>query len=159
MKFKRCDDINEHHIDNYTKYTWYGKKEIPNVILTLSNKIIDNDEHVIYLDNLIDYYEEYNTTTGWKVVLVLALMSPQIYELLTKPCIKYYTQAENFWRNADTMNDESFIEPIHHFTNMSIKHKLSAEGDPTRWYITLWNDPVTISKPKSKETKIENVEL
>lgn len=152
--------MNENIVENYPKYTWYSKKEIPNIVLTLSNKLSDINDNTqeIYFDNLINYYEEYNTTTGgWKVVLVVALMSPTIYELLTKKYRCYYTQTYNFWRNATTGKDESFIEPQHRFTNMSIKHKLTAEGDATRWYITLWNDKLEISKPK--EIKIENVEL
>ena len=160
MEFKKYDYINENIADNYSKYTWYGKKEIPNIVLTLSNKSFNTDDNIqeIYFDNLTNYYEEYNTTIGgWKVVLVVALMSPTIYELLTKKYQYYYTQAYNFWRNAITGKDESFIEPQHRFTNMSIKHKLAAKGDAARWYITLWNDKLEIPEPK--EIKIENVEL
>ena len=145
MKFKRYDSANEHRSDNYIKYTWYGKKEVPNIVLTLSNKILDSeDEHSIYLDSLTNYFEEYNTKTGWKVVIVLPLMTPQVYELLTQPYKTYYTQAKNFWRNSNTGEDEAFIEPIYRFTNISIKHKLCAKGEPAVWYITLWNDKAEI---------------
>ena len=88
--------------------------------------------------------EEYNTKTGWKVVIVLPLMTPQVYELLTQPYKTYYTQAKNFWRNSNTGEDEAFIEPIYRFTNISIKHKLCAKGEPAVWYITLWNDKAEI---------------
>ena len=162
--FERFDANNQETYphNDFPKEKWYGKKEIPNIILTLCEgwapELKECPKRIIYFDVLRNYYEEYNSNTGWKVVLDSALMSPSVYEAITDRKYKvFYTQAHNFWRNEKTGKDEGFIEPPRKFNKISIKHKLKCGGDPTDWYIMLWNEhPITSEKP---DIPLEDVKL
>lgn len=139
------------------KQNWYGKKEVPNIHLTVIN-ILDDKEQEFYIDILTQYYEEYDTVTGWKVVLELPLMSFEIYEALTSfKNQRYITQVDNWWRNSENGRDKRFLEPKIRFNQMRIEHKTSFVGDPCRWYITLWNernDAPKVNIPELKEVAL-----
>lgn len=158
--FKRLDIENdEHPIQKYPRENWYGKKEIPNILLTAYDRLWDSKEkREIYFDQLTQYYEEYDSSTGWKVVLEMPVLSPKVYELLTRyHWSKWTTRADNLWRSAQTGQDEAFIEPEINFNRFKIEHKLQCEGDPTRWYITLWNEHETT--PPKEPVKLKEVDL
>lgn len=158
--FKRLDIENdEHPVQKYSRENWYGKKEVPNILLTTYDRLWDSKEkREIYFDQLTQYYEEYDSSTGWKVVLEMPILSPKVYELLTRyHWLKWTTRADNFWRNSKTGKDEAFIEPEIKFNHFRIEHKLQCEGDPARWYITLWNER-EITPPK-EPAKLKEVDL
>lgn len=158
--FKRLDITdNEHPTQKHSRENWYGKKEIPNVLLTVYDRLWDSKEkREVYFDQLTQYYEKYDSNTGWTVVLEMPVLSPKVYELLTrKHWSRWTTQADNFWRSAKTGEDEAFIEPEINFNRFKIEHKLQCEGDPTRWYITLWNKQ-EITSPK-EPAKLKEVNL
>jgi hypothetical protein len=158
--FNRLDIENdEHPIQKYPRENWYGKKEIPNILLTVYDRLWDSKEkHEVYFDQLTQYYEKYDSKTGWKIVLEMSLLSPKVYALLTRHhWLRWTTQADNFWRSAETGKDEAFIEPEINFNRFKIEHKLQCEGDPTRWYITLWNERETM--PSKEPAKLKEVDL
>lgn len=160
--FERFDYTNdEFPSKKYPIQTWYGKKEVPNVLLTLYSGFSgceDCKKNEIYLDILTQYYEEYDTITGWKIVMEMPVMSPKVYELLTqKKYVHYSTKADDFWRSQATGKDEGFTEPERYFDQMRIEYKLTAVGDPARWYITLWQNREKI--PPKEPATIKEVKL
>lgn len=157
--FERFDaDNDEFPSQKYPQQAWYGKKEIPNVLLTVYDKMWDaTEKHEIYFDILTQYYEEYDSEYGWKIVIELPLMSPKVYELLTQRWSKYSLRADNFWRSQKTGKDEGFIEPEHIFNRFKIEHKLQCDGNPTQWYMTFWKE-TDISERKAP-AKLKEVDL
>lgn len=159
--FERFDTNNNPH-NTYVHEKWYGKKEVPNVALTLcENTFKDEPNKTIYFDTIRKYYEEYDNEKGWKIVLDCALMSPSLYEIITNSKYKvFYVQIDNYWRNMNNGEDEGYIEPRKTFNRMSIKHKLEEAGEFTDWYITLWNEPSTpIPISKKSVMSLEDVKL
>lgn len=141
----------------------FGKKEIPNVKILIYERLplyneTNNPSKEVFLDCLTGYFEEFDSSTGWKVVLESALMSPKDYEILTNSLHMHYTtQAEEIWRSQKTGKDIGFEAPVHKFNHMSIKHKVKAEGDPAHWYITFWNEYEAPEKPK--DVSLERPEI
>ena len=135
---------------------WYCKNSVPNVRLTVVDGTDAQQE--FYIDKLIQYYEEYSTTDGWRVVLESPLMSFDMYKAITsfnKP--RYILQSDNWWRNLETGKDQRFLESPIRFNQVKIEHKTSASGDPCRWYITFWNEHNITSK--NEDSKLKEVEL
>lgn len=155
--FEIFDYKNEDKVgDKYAKEEWYGKKEVPNILLTIYKN--EKNYSTVYFDILKQYYESYDNINGWKVIMELSLMSINAYEAMTEIGVqRYTTQADNFWRKEKTGKDVNFIEHILYFNKLKIEHKLTAEGNPTNWYITLWNEKPEITKyecPTLKEVKL-----
>ena len=136
---------------------WYGKKEVPNIILTLVDFFDTKEPKKILLSVVTQYYESYDSEKGWKAVIELPLLSPAIYERLTCQYRRYEIELENYWRSNDTGKDEGFHEPVKYFDHMRIEHKLSCEGDPAKWYITLWQDRE--KTPPKQPATLKEVEL
>ena len=143
-------DINDHLFeDKIIEQKRFYKKEVPNVLLTVGDRYI-------YLDNITNYYEEYNSTYGWKVVMTIKGISLKDYFHLTQLFNRYTIQTDEIYRNGSTGKDERFLSPKKIFNCFSIKHKVSVEGETATYYITLWNKPFNIIH---ENTKLENAEL
>lgn len=129
----------------------YGAKEVPNVKVTL----YDNELKPIgsFINNaLVNFYEEINSDEkDSKMILVSALLSPQIIDLLRTYAYAYHVETEEIWRNVKTGKDTFFRGPKRIYKHMKMRYQLAGEnGNSARWYIIFYNKPHQI-KEKNPE--------
>lgn len=139
--FEQWDYEHNNPIEKYVKQDLYTQKEIPNVILTLQSN--SGIKHTISFSCLTEYYEEFDSENGWRIILTTIAMNLENYQLLTQEnYASYSSQAFNFWKNMITGKEESYIEPEHFCSRLSIEHELNTETVDDRastWIITLYN--------------------
>lgn len=135
-----------------------GQMTIPNVrinCLDFDDGLTLKRADSIFLNSLEGYYEEYNSRTGWKVILSTQTLALENYELLTKYS-HFSIDTEEIYR--DTNNNDIKISNYRcGFNNITIQHKLYCDGEPTVWYITLFRKPYEYKEPPKKDEKPKSV--
>ena len=115
---------------------FYGQRDVPNITLICIN---EGKSQEIFFDSVVTFVEDYDNRGYFKIEIDLPLFSPEIYETLTSQWNKFEVHTQEHWKSIDTLKDEEF-NFVRHFNRLKITRKLTQEGDPTRWHITLWKE-------------------
>lgn len=127
----------------------FGEKEVPNVKITLYNS-----EHKeigsFFNDSVVSFYEEITGPLDNKMIIVFALLSPKILNLLRQYAYTYQVETEEIWRNSKTGKDQFFMGPVRIYHHIKLSYQTSADGDPACWYLILYNEKKELPVKKVK---------
>ena len=145
--YKEYDYCNE---GSLIRKDWnsFGLKEVPNVKITLYSP-----EHKevgsFFNDSVVSFYEEIGPLDD-KMIIVFALLSPKIIDLFHQYAYTYQVETEEIWRNSKTGKDQFFIGPVRVYHHIKLRYQTNADGDPTRWYLILYNEKKELPIKKAK---------
>ena len=150
MSYKEMseEDVREISLEK-TKYG-FGEKEVPNIQLNL----YDSENHVInsfFIDSLTGYYEEFKKPGNTKkIILRVAILSPEILDALRQSCRRYGITTYEIWRSQKTGKDRFYKCEERFFYKLKVQYELAPEGDPTEWFLT-FSTKAEKYKPKERE--------
>lgn len=150
MSYKEIseEDIREIYLEK-TKYG-FGEKEVPNIQLNL----YDNESHILnsfFIDTLTGYYEEFKKPGNiTKIILRVAILSPEMLDVLRQGCYRYGLTTYEIWRSQKTGKDHFYKCEERSFNEIKVQYELSSEGDPTDWLLT-FSTKASKFKPKERE--------
>ena len=136
MAYKEMSEEDAREINlEKTKYG-FGEKEVPNIQLNL----YDSENHVLnsfFIDTLSGYYEEFkNPGNDRKIILRVAILSPEILDALRQSCRRYGITTYEIWRSQKTGKDRFYKCEERFFNKIKVQYELVPEGDPTEWLLT-----------------------
>ncbi len=130
----------------------FGEKEVPNIQLNL----YDSENHILnsfFIDTLTGYYEKFkNPGNDRKIILRVAILSPEILEALRQGCYRYGLTTYEIWRSQKTGKDHFYTCEERSFNKIKVQYELTPEGDPTEWFLTF-----SIKKRKFKPREREKL--